>query len=122
MASQESTSIEVRDDAILVTPACAELDDQHADEMEDMVSAASAETQGLAVILDLSHVDRVAEDSLAALVDLLHQCKERGQRLILAGLRPGVLEILSVTSLGKLFEYRDDVEDALVHLRDATGC
>jgi len=118
MSSQESTSIEVRDDAILVTPTCTELDDEHADEMEDMVSAASAETQNLPVILDLSHVEQVADDSLGVLVDLLNECKERGQRLILVGLRPAVLEILSVTSLGKLFEYREDVDDALVHLRE----
>lgn len=118
MSSQESTSIEVRHDAVLVTPTCVELDDEHADEMEEMVSATAAETQNLPVILDLSHVEQVAEDSLGVLVDLLNQCKERGQRLILAGLRPGVLEILSVTSLGKLFEYREDVEDALVHLRE----
>lgn len=118
MSSQESTSLEVRDDAILVTPTCTELDGEHADEMEDMISAATAETQNLPVILDLSHVEQVAEDSLGVLVDLLNQCKKRAQRLVLAGLQPGVLEILSVTNLGKLFEYREDVEDALIHLRE----
>ncbi len=116
MSAQESISLDIREDALLVTLACTELDDDRADEVEDKVSAASAEAQNLPVILDLSQVEQIADDSLGALVDLLNQCKQRGQRFILAGLRPGVLEILSVTNLGKLFEYRDDVEDALAHL------
>jgi anti-anti-sigma factor len=118
MATLESISVDVRDDALLVTVACAELDDERADELEDKVSSAAGQVRGLPVILDLSQVERMADDSLGALVDLLNQCKQRGQRFILAGLRPGVLEILSVTSLGKLFEYREDVADALVHLRE----
>jgi len=118
MAEQESISIDVRDDAVLVTVAQTELDEDRGFDLEDKVSDAAAKSPTLPVILDLSQVELIGEDSLSALVGLLHECKARDQRFVLAGLRPQVLEILSVTKLGRSFEYRDDVEDALAHLEE----
>jgi anti-anti-sigma factor len=116
MSERQDISIQIRDDALLVTLMFSELDEQRAGDLEDQVAAAVGGAPDLPVILDFSQVEQIAEDSLGALVDLLHGCKKRGQRFILAGLRPSVLEILSVTKLGRLFEYREDIEDALAHL------
>ena len=118
MTEQENVSVEVRDDAVLVVVSCAEIDEDRGSELEERVSAAAQKAGTSPVILDLSQVEVIADDALGALVDLLHECRLRGQRLILAGLPPQVLEVLSITKLGRLFEYRDDLEDARAHLQD----
>ena len=121
MSQNDAIHIEVNDAFILCVAASAQMDDEYSDRLEAAVIKAAGESPGLAVVLDLSHVQEISDDSLGDLVDLLHHCRENDQRLILAGLQPGVLEILSVTKLGRLFEYREDVEDAAAHLQSSKG-
>ena len=118
MGKQENVAVEVRDDAVLVMVSCAEIDEDCGSQLEERVSAAAQKAGRSPVILDLSQVEVIADDALGALVDLLHECRLRGQRFILTGLQPQVLEILSITKLGRLFEYRENLEDAQAHLED----
>ena len=116
MAQQEEISIEVTDEYILAKIRRNELDEEHSFRIEDEIRAITTKATRRPLILDLSDVNRMPGESLGAFVDLLHQCRHDGRRLILAGLQPQVLEIMSLTKLGRLFEYRDDVDDALAHL------
>jgi anti-anti-sigma factor len=92
------------------------MDEDHSFRIEDGIRATTKKAVRRPLILDLSRVDRIPGESLGAFVDLLHHCREDGRRLILAGLQPQVLEIMSLTKLGRLFEYRDDLDDVLSHL------
>ena len=119
MSQQEEIAIEVTDRYILVRIRCDDLDEEHSFQIEDELRTIAKKATCRPLIVDLSGVARVPGESLGAFVDLLHQCRDDGRRLILAGLRPQVLEIMSLTRLGRLFEYRDDVDDALAHLEVA---
>jgi anti-anti-sigma factor len=117
MSQDDAIRIEVNDAYILCVAASALMDDEYSDRLETAVIKAAHESPSLPVVLDLGQVLEISDDSLGDLVDLLHHCRENDQRLILAGLQPGVLQIMSVTKLGRLFEYREDVEDAVTHLQ-----
>ena len=116
MAEQEEITFEVTDQYILAKIRCDELDEEHSFRIEDKIRAIATKATRRPLILDISEVERIPGESLGAFVDLLHQCRDDGRRLMLSGLRPQVLEIMSLTKLGRLFEYRDDVDDALAHL------
>ncbi len=116
MSQREEITTEVTDQYILAKLRCDELDEEHSFQIEDAIRAIAKKAARRPLILDLSEVHQIPGESLGALVDLLHLCRDDGRRLMLAGLRPQVLEIMSLTKLGRLFEYRDDVGDALAHL------
>jgi anti-anti-sigma factor len=116
MSQQEQITVQVADQYILARIHCAELDEEHSFRIEDELRSIAKKATRRPLILDLSEVSRMPGESLGAFVDLLHQCRDDGRRLILAGLQPQVLEIMSLTKLGRLFEYRDDAQDAIAHL------
>lgn len=86
-----------------------ELEDEHVTALRDDVEVASVD----ALVLDLSRVAALGTDCLGALVALRRSFAERRARLVLLGLQPAVAELLAITKLGRLFEYRDGVDEAL---------
>lgn len=116
MSQQEEITIDVTERYILARICREDLDEEHSFRIEDELRAVAKKATCRPLIVDLSRVDRIPGESLGAFVDLLHHCRDEGRRLMLAGLRPQVLEIMSLTKLGRLFEYRDDVDDATAHL------
>jgi anti-anti-sigma factor len=68
----------------------------------------------------MSKVQFVPSLSLAALVTMLREFKQAGQRFILVGIQPSVRGTLAVTHLDRLFEIYEDVKDAVeqIHLPD----
>jgi anti-anti-sigma factor len=117
MSEPDAIRLEVKDTFIHAVATCRHMDDDDSDRLEaDVIKALSA-TPELPVVLDLSQVEGISDDSLGDLVDLLHHCRDNNRRLILAGLQPEVLKVMSLTQLGRLFEYRDDLEDAVAHLQ-----
>jgi anti-anti-sigma factor len=119
MSEHEAIRLEVNDTFILCAVEAARLEDDDSDRLVAAVIEAIRETADLPVVVDLCRVREISEDSLADLVDLRQHCRDSDRRLILAGLQQNVLEVLAVTKLGRLFEYRDDVEDARAHLQAA---
>ena len=111
MTQSAAVTIESTADALIVKLHGPELRDSEGDELRQNVVASDAVVA--TVIIDLSRVESVSTDALGDLVDILHDSQAKNRRLILAGIRSPVLETLSVTRLGKLFEYRDDVDQAL---------
>ena len=65
------------------------------------------------VVLDLSAVAIVPSIALGLLVQTLNKCKERQQRLTLAGVQPQIRKVLALTRLDELFELADSVESAV---------
>ena len=116
MPPKDALTIEVHDRYLLASIHGDELDEEHSFRVEDEIRAITRQSARRPLIIDLGEVERVPGESLVAFVDLLQQCRDEGRRLILAGLQPQVLETLSVTQLGRLFEYRADVPDALRQL------
>jgi anti-sigma B factor antagonist len=95
----------------------AEMDEASTGKMQAEVLAGAEQAKELPVALDLSKVSFFPSLSLGAIVVLLNTLKKRGQKLILVGLQPPVREALALTRLDKLFEIRDDVEEAIAHQR-----
>jgi anti-anti-sigma factor len=118
MPTEQEITIETAEQYILARIQCDKLDEEHSFRIEDEIRTIARKASRRPLIVDLSGVAQVSGESLGVFVDLLHQCREDGRRLLLVGLRPQALEIMSVTQLGRLFEYRDSVEDALAHLED----
>jgi anti-anti-sigma factor len=117
MSEHEAIRVEVNDTFILCAVDAARLEDDDSDRLVAAVIEAVRENADLPVVVDVCRVREISEDSLADLVDLRQHCRDNDRRLILTGLQEKVLEVLSVTKLGRLFEYRDDVEDARAHLQ-----
>lgn len=117
MSDQQVTSINRRDDLVVAVVEQAEMDEAATGKMQAEVLAGAEQAQELPVVLDLSKVSFFPSLSLGAIVVLLNTLKKRGQKLILVGLQPPVREALALTRLDKLFEIRDDVEEALAHQR-----
>jgi anti-anti-sigma factor len=65
------------------------------------------------VVFDLSDVAIVPSMALGLLVQTSNQCKERHQRLKLAGVQPQIRKVLTLTQLDRLLELADSVESAV---------
>src|SRR5439155_23474725 len=75
------------------------------------IDDASESDPGIAlVILDLSDVVIVPSIALGLLVQTLNKCKERHQRLMLAGAQPQIRKVLTLTRLDQVFDLADNVE------------
>jgi len=78
------------------------------------IDDASESDPGIAlVILDLSDVVIVPSIALGLLVQTLNKCKERHQRLMLAGAQPQIRKVLTLTRLDQVFDLADSVESAV---------
>ena len=119
MSDEKTVSIEPHDEILLAVVGCTLMEEQHTQAMQAEVSAAAEETRQLPVVLDLSNVAFIPSMALGALVVLLREFREHGQRFILAGLQPEVRSTLALTRLDKLFEICDSVEDALTQVRQS---
>jgi anti-anti-sigma factor len=111
MAELKTAEILTQEGFILARLQCAELDEPHARDMQEQITAASEQAAGLPVVLDLSPVRFVPSLSVGALVALLQKLKQRGQRLVLVGLQPPVRETLAICRLTKLFEIHDTLQE-----------
>jgi len=65
------------------------------------------------LVLDLDALNYISSAGLGALVSMHETLTKSGCRLILAGTNPKVRKLLALTSLDKLIESADSVEEAL---------
>lgn len=115
MPETPSSTIERRPEALIFHVAGPSLDEAAAQRLRADVSAESAASVR-PVILDLSAVNLIPSIALAALIRILTECRSRQQRMILAGLRPDVHDVIRVTRLDRLFDVRADVAAALTQV------
>ena len=105
-------SVVVQKELISAELQCEELDEQHAENMQEKVKQACEQTEQLPVVLDMSQVKFVPSLSLGALVSLLQTMKQNHRRFILAGIQSNVRETLTICRLNKLFEICDSIDEA----------
>ncbi|MBN1343839.1 MAG: STAS domain-containing protein [Phycisphaerae bacterium] len=117
MSEQTIVTVDTHDEFLVMVVHCTAMDEDSTGKVQKHVSAAAGQSRHLPVVLDLSKVELLPSLSLGALVNLMRECKENGQRFVLAGVRPLIRECLAVTRLDKLLEICDDVEDARNRLR-----
>ena len=68
---------------------------------------------GWHVVINLAEVCSIDAAGLGTLVTALVRGREAGGAVVLAGLRPRVRELLTVSGLLNVFDARDSVEDAV---------
>lgn len=110
---EAATAIEPRDRAVLVRLLVPDLDARHTQAVETDIREAAVRFAALPFILDMSKVKFLPSISLGAVARLAGAFKARNHRLILAGMQPGVRDVVATTRLDRMFEVHDDVESAL---------
>ena len=64
------------------------------------------------VILDLSNVEFVDSAGVGVLVSLFRSTRELGRRMVIASARPGVMMVMEIIKLDRIFELHPDVASA----------
>ena len=116
MSQLNPIQITVSDKMILATPQCEQMDEVHAQDMQNEVTAAALQTTTLPVVLDMSRVTFVPSLSLGVLVTLLKTCKQHNQRFLLVGLQPPIRDVMTACRLDRLFEIYDTLDDVRTRL------
>ena len=107
-------TLERKGSALVARPQVKMLEDVALGRLARSIDDASESDPGIAlVILDLSDVVIVPSIALGLLVQTLNKCKERHQRLKLAGAQPQIRKVLTLTRLDQVFELTDSVESAV---------
>jgi anti-sigma B factor antagonist len=68
------------------------------------------------LVIDLSAVEFLDSAGVAVLVRLVRAARLNGSDVVFAGARSGVLTVLELIRLDRIFRLRPDVPDALRHL------
>jgi len=117
MTEPNEIAITVQDGVLLARVECAHMEDQHAQALVVQLMAATEQSPGLPVILDLSQVTVMPSMSIGVLLTLWKTFQGRRQRFILADVQPNIRQTLTVCRLDKILELCDSVEEAKVRLR-----
>ena len=111
---EATSSIEKIGSAVVARPVMKMMDDEGLKavikQIDDQVAADPAITM---VILDLSQVSFIPSMALGLLVDINKRCKARQQELKIAGLKPSLRQVFSITRLDRIFQFVESVEKAL---------
>lgn len=65
------------------------------------------------IILDFSNVEYLSSAALGKLITMEKKVKQAGGKLRLCSIRPDIYEVFAITKLNKVFEIKDDVDEAL---------
>lgn len=65
------------------------------------------------IILDFSNVEYLSSAALGKLITMEKKVRVSGGKLRLCSIRADIFEVFKITNLNKLFEIRDDQQDAL---------
>lgn len=68
------------------------------------------------IVLDFSNVEYLSSAALGKLITMDKKTKAAGGKLRLCSIRPDIYEVFAITKLNKLFDIRDDQEQALAGL------
>ena len=106
-------SLQDADSVTVASLDACELTPEALNVMFDEVEGARDNDGGLKLVLDLSKLHFLGSVELGVLVAFHRQVKERGGRLILAGLAGHPLSVLAVSGLNRALEVHHDVPSAL---------
>jgi anti-anti-sigma factor len=106
-------TVEVTDRAIIATLQAKLMDDAVVKALSQAVDEAAAAHPAVPlVVLDLSRVVLLPSIALGLLVQMDADCRERKQKLKLAGVQPPLRKVFAITMLDRKFQLADDVEAA----------
>jgi anti-sigma B factor antagonist len=116
--STPPTTVETIGGAIVGRPQVKMMDDESLKALVRRIDEASGGGEGRAatvplVVIDLSRVAILPSMALGLLVQLQQKCRARQQKLRLAGVRPQIRQVFSITQLDRVFQFADSVEAAL---------
>ena len=120
MAQSSVITIKPHEEFVLVTVECAMMEDDHAQAMQTEVAEAAEGTPNLPVVLDMSQVKMLPSISIGAIVTLWQKFKQDNRKFIIIGLCEKIREMLTVCRLDKLFELCENVDDALLRIRQSS--
>lgn len=111
------TIIDEQPDVVVVRATCPTFDEDSVHQFRNEVSAAALQAPSKPFVLDLSAVTFLPSMSLAALIRVSAEFRDRQQRLMVAGLQRPVREIFVITRLDRMFDLQDDTAAAIGSLR-----
>lgn len=107
------TSVEFLPQAVVVRVLAHTLGSNDVNGVCNGIDEAMVTAPTLPYILNMANVSYVPSVGLGVLVGLNQEFRNRGQRLIFAGLQSNVLESITVTYLNRMLEIVGDVPTAL---------
>lgn len=117
MSQLKESKISTTDSYVLAELQCTKLDEEHTQDLQEKVTAATSASPELSVIIDMSTVEFMPSLSIGALVAILQETKKRNQRLMFTCLGDTVRQVLAMCRLDKLFEIYDTPETAIQKLK-----
>ena len=92
-----------------------EIDVMSAPPLRDALARFCDEHPGSTVVLDLANVGFLDSTGLGVLVGAARRMRGDGGDIWLSGGQPGLLRVLSITGLDRVFEHFDTLDAALEH-------
>lgn len=111
MSEPAVTRIDAQPGLIVVHVLSDRLNETNLPEIRSDVAAAGATAPDAVVVLDMSQVTFLTSLSLGELLTLSREFSRKGQRLVLVGVQPQVMETVKLTHLDRLFEIREKISD-----------
>lgn len=82
-------------------------------EIRDELSKLVSETKDIKLLLSFNKVEHLSSAALGVLITLNKQVSEQKGTLKLSDISPRIYEVFKITRLNKLFDIRDNAEQAL---------
>lgn len=111
-----SYSLADPDKSVLVVSVPAELDHLSAEPLTSVVYRRLPDRDDAALVLDLVDVRLISSIGIAALLQVLESCADRGARVLLASVPAAQRRFLEMLKLDRKFEIADSLDDALAQL------
>jgi len=71
------------------------------------------------ILLDFEQVRFLASQALGVLLTLRRKADKAGARIAVARIRPELVRVFQITTLDKLFDFFESIEDAITKLNEA---
>lgn len=117
MAATDVVNIVPHEEVVLGVVQPSSLNDAATERLDEQITAASNESLGLPVVLDMSKVRFIPSVALGALVNLRKGLNMQNRPLILVGVSKQVRGVLKATRLDSLIKVFDGLDQALDAIR-----
>ena len=112
MSDEPVVSIEKREDGLIASMRCKEMDFGASEALKAAVEKAVAEGPGKRCVIDMTAVVFLPSVGIGMLVQLLNASKTRGGAFVLVGVNSRIRELLRISAIERLFDFRDDLASA----------
>ena len=83
-------------------------------EIQEELKRVVDEEPGIKLLLDFANVDHLASAALGTLITLHKKVKASSGALVMCKIRPEIYEVFAITRLNRLFDIKDDENEAMV--------